>query len=145
VTAYINIAHKLYDRKGAVSGYMVKNGHCTPDEYRVYDAEGNFLYGLVDRQPWTDFRIYGQDGSLTYVGLTRSKHLNKTFGQLDLSGTVSPGLWLQVKFVMVMTEASLGQDVTQGPYATTAIPLRAPLPCSWQGPYRRYPGRGGGR
>jgi hypothetical protein len=77
VTARINIVHKLYDRKGGVSGYMVKNGHGTRDEYRVYDAEGNFLYGIVGRQPWTVFRIFDQDGRLIHVGCTRTKNLRK--------------------------------------------------------------------
>ena len=49
MTARINIVHKRYNRKGDVSGYMVKNGYGAPDEYRVYDAEGNFLYGIVVR------------------------------------------------------------------------------------------------
>ena len=86
MTTRINIAHKLYDRKSDVSGYMVKNGYGAPDEYRVYDAEGNFLYGIVVRQPWTVFRILDRDGRLIYVGLTRSKHLKKRLGQLDVSG-----------------------------------------------------------
>src|SRR5215207_9647500 len=84
MTARINIVHKLYDRKGNVSGYMVKDGHGTPGEYRVYDAEGDFLYGIVDRQPWTVFRILDRDGRLTYVGLTRSKHLRKRLEPLGV-------------------------------------------------------------
>jgi hypothetical protein len=88
VTTRINIVHKLYDRKGSVSGYMVKNGHGVPDEYRVYNAEGNFLYGIVDRQPWTVFRILDRDGRLIYVGLTQSKHLKKRLERLDASGTL---------------------------------------------------------
>src|SRR5829696_6063017 len=88
MTARINIVRKLYDRKGSVSGYMVKNGHGVPDEYRVYNAEGNFLYGYVDRQPWTVFRILDRDGRLIYVGLTRSKHLKERLERLDASGTL---------------------------------------------------------
>jgi hypothetical protein len=88
MTARINIVHKLYGCMGGVSGYMVKDGRDTPDEYRVYDAEGNFLYGVVDRQPWTVFRVLDRDGCLIYVGLTRSKHLKKRLGQLDVSGTL---------------------------------------------------------
>src|SRR5215207_6785807 len=84
MTARINIVHKLYDRKGDVSGYMMKNRHGAPDEYRVYDAEGNFLYGLVDRQPWTVFRIFGHDGRLIYVGCTRTKNLKKQLGRMKL-------------------------------------------------------------
>src|SRR5215207_9953326 len=84
MTARINIVHKLYDRKGDVSRYMVKNGHVSPDEYCVYDAEGNFLYGIVVRQPWTVFRIFGHDGRLIYVGCTRTKNLKKRLGRMKL-------------------------------------------------------------
>lgn len=54
MTDRISIVHKLYDRKGGVRGYMVKNRHGAPDEYRVYDAEGNFLHGIVGRSPALD-------------------------------------------------------------------------------------------
>jgi hypothetical protein len=77
MTTRIKIVHKLYDRKSSVSGYMVKNSHGATDEYRVYDAEGNFLYGIVVRQPWTVFRIFGHDGRLIYVGCIRTKNLRK--------------------------------------------------------------------
>jgi hypothetical protein len=38
VATRINLVHKLYDRKGGVSGYMVKDGRGAPDDRLFYDA-----------------------------------------------------------------------------------------------------------